>query len=82
MIKVVASLAAMAVLAFAAGGAAQAQERTMRRVLSGPSPALHKAMTESQARRACNREMRGSRESRGALRQKMRFCVNEKMQGN
>ena len=60
----------------------RSMERGMKRATSGEPAALNKAMTQSQARRACQTEMRGSRESRSAIRTKMRFCINEKMQGN
>lgn len=46
-----------------------------------PAP-LNKAMTQAQARRVCQTELRGSRESRAEIRKKMRFCMNEKMQGS
>lgn len=75
-------LALAAMMALASIVPAQAQQATARRVLSGPSAPLNKAMTQSQARRACQMEMRGSREGRAAIRTKMRFCINEKTQGN
>lgn len=92
MTKMFASLAMAALIMGAASLPAQAQstatkversmERGLKRVTSGEPAALNKAMTQSQARRACQSEMRGSRESRSAIRTKMRFCINEKMQGN
>jgi hypothetical protein len=39
-------------------------------------------MTQAQARKACQTEMRGARESKKSLRIKMKQCVNQKMQGN
>ncbi len=69
-----------------AQGTAERIERSMERglksITSGQPARLNKAMTQSQARRACQSEMRGSRESRSSIRTKMRFCINEKMQGN
>lgn len=62
--------------------AERSMERGLRSATSGQAAPLKNAMTQSQARRACQTEMRGSRESRSALRTKMRFCINEKMQGS
>jgi hypothetical protein len=39
-------------------------------------------MTQAQARKACQTEMRGARESKASLRTKMKLCVDQKMQGN
>lgn len=82
MIKIVSGIAMAALMAFAMGSQASAQERTLRRVVSGQPAPLHGAMTQSQARRACSQEMRGSRESKSAIRQKMTICMDDKMQGN
>ncbi|TCR60894.1 hypothetical protein [Bosea sp. BK604] len=82
MTKLVSGIAVAALMAFAMGGQANAQEQTMRKVTSGQPAALHGAMTQSQARRACSMEMRGARESKSAIRQKMTICMNDKMQGN
>jgi hypothetical protein len=38
-------------------------------------------MTQSQARRLCQMEMRGTRESRSAIRQKMAICMRKRMDG-
>lgn len=82
MTKFATALAIASTMALASIAPAQAQERTLRRVLSGQPAQLNKALTQSQARRACQTELRGSRESRAAIRTKMRFCINDKMQGN
>jgi hypothetical protein len=80
--RMTAGLALAAMMSLGAMAPAQAQERALRRATSGEPAMLNKAMTQSQARRACQREMRGSKEGRAAIRTKMTFCVNEKMQGN
>ncbi len=82
MTKFTAGLAIASMMAIASLVPAQAQERAAKRVLSGQPAMMNKAMTQSQARRACQRELRGSREGRAAIRTKMTFCVNEKLQGN
>lgn len=82
MTKFTTGLAIASMMALASLAPAQAQERAAKRVLSGTSAPMNKAMTQSQARKACQMEMRGSREGKAALRTKMNFCVNEKMQGN
>lgn len=82
MTKLVSGIAVAALMAFAMGGQANAQEQTLRRITSGQPAQLQKAMTQSQARRACSMEMRGARESKSAIRQKMTICMNDKMQGN
>jgi len=92
MIKTFSSFAAAALMAGMLAAPAQAQgtaerversmERGLKRATSGQPARISKAMTQSQARRACQSEMRGSGESRSAIRTKMRFCINEKMQGN
>jgi hypothetical protein len=68
--------------ALAMGGASQAQDRAARKIFAGPAAPLHGAMTQSQARKACQMEMRGARESKASLNRKMTFCINQKMQGN
>lgn len=80
--KITAGFALASMMALASMAPAQAQERALRRATAGEPAKLNKAMTQSQARRACQSEMRGSREGRAAIRQKMTFCINEKMQGN
>lgn len=92
MIKTLSSFAAAALMAGMLAAPAQAQgtaerversmERGLKRATSGEPARINKAMTQSQARRACQNEMRGARESRSAIRTKMRFCINQKMQGN
>ena len=81
MIKIVSSIAMAGLMTVALSGTSQAQERTMRRVTSGEPAKLSGAMTQSQARRVCQRELAGTRESKSALRTKMTFCINEKTQG-
>jgi hypothetical protein len=76
------TLAVAGLTALAMGGVSQAQDRVARKIFSGPSAPLHGAMTQSQARKACQREMRGARESKASLNRKMKFCINQKMQGN
>lgn len=61
---------------------AEAQERALRRATAGPSAPIKNAMTESQARRLCTQEMRGSRESARSKRQKMSICMRGKMEGS
>ena len=82
MTKLISSIAMAGLMALALGGTSQAQEQTLRRVTAGEPAPLQKAMTQSQARRACQRELAGTRESRSAIRTKMTFCINDKMQGN
>lgn len=75
----------MAVPAYAQSTGARVErslERGMKRATSGEPAAINKAMTQSQARRACQSEMRGTRESRSSIRIKMRNCVIQKTQGN
>jgi hypothetical protein len=82
MIKLVSGIAMAGLMALAMGSQASAQERTLRRITAGEPAPLQKAMTQSQARRACSMELRGTRESKSAIRQKMTICMNDKMQGN
>jgi hypothetical protein len=82
MIKLISSIAMASMMTLALGSTSQAQEQTMKRITSGQAAPLPKAMTQSQARRACQTEMRGSRESKAAIRTKMTACVDGKMQGN
>ncbi|PTM39199.1 hypothetical protein [Bosea sp. 124] len=81
MIKLFSSIAMAGLMTVALSGTSQAQERTMRRVTSGEPAKLQGAMTQAQARRVCQQQMAGSRESKSALRTKMKFCINEQMQG-
>jgi len=62
--------------------AAQAQSQTAQKVFSGQPATLNKAKTESQARRDCQRQFRGAKESKSGLKIKMNACVQEAMQGN
>ncbi len=81
MIKLVSGIALAGMMALTVASAAQAQERTFRRITAGPSAPLQKSMTQSQARRLCQMEMRGTRESRSAIRQKMAICMRKRMEG-
>ncbi|MET3893656.1 hypothetical protein ABIE41_004732 [Bosea sp. OAE506] len=60
----------------------RSMERGLKRATTGEPARINKAMTQAQARRACQSEMRGSGESGSSIRTKMRFCMNQKMQGN
>ncbi|MCO5091817.1 hypothetical protein [Bosea sp. (in: a-proteobacteria)] len=82
MIRMFSTFAVAGLTALAMGNVSQAQERTARRILSGPPAAIHGAMTEAQARKSCQMQMRGARESRASINRKMRFCINQKMNGN
>ncbi|WP_353182159.1 hypothetical protein [Bosea sp. (in: a-proteobacteria)] len=82
MLKTVSMIAMAGLMTLAVSGASQAQERTMRKLTSGPPAALQGSMTQAQARKACRLEMRGARESKKSLRIKMKQCVDQKMQGN
>ena len=81
MIKLFSSIAMAGLMTAALSGPSQAQSQTMRKVTSGEPAKLQGAMTQSQARRVCQSEMAGTRESKSAIRTKMKFCINEKMQG-
>ena len=59
----------------------RSMERGLKRATAGEPAKLQGAMTQSQARRVCQQEMAGARESKSAMRTKMNFCINEKMQG-
>lgn len=82
MIKLVSSVAMAGLMALAMGGTTQAQERTFRKMTSGQPAALQGAMTQSQARKACQMEMKGARESKASINTKMKLCIEQKMQGN
>ncbi|MEN5083232.1 hypothetical protein ABE438_12165 [Bosea sp. TWI1241] len=75
------SLAVAAAVTFAPM-AAQAQSDTARKVLRQQPAALQGAKTEAQARRDCQRQFRGSKERKSALRTKMKACIQQGMQGN
>ena len=61
---------------------AQTGAQTARKVFSGEPAHLQKAKTEKQARQDCQRQFRGAKESKSALRVKVNACVQEAMQGN
>ena len=92
MIKILSSFAMVGLMAAAMTAPVQAQgtmdrversmERGLKRATAGEPARMGKAMTQSQARRACQSEMRGSRESRSSIRIKMRNCIIQKTQGN
>lgn len=82
MIKIVSSIAMAGMMVFAVSGQAQAQERALRSITAGPAAPLQKSMTQAQARKLCNQEMRGARETRAALKTKMDVCMRGKMEGN
>ncbi|WP_156640414.1 hypothetical protein [Bosea sp. PAMC 26642] len=82
MIKIISSIAVAGLMGLAVASPVQSQERMLRKATAGQPAALDKAMTERQARSACQQEMRGARESKSAIRTKMKTCVNGKMQGN
>ncbi|MFN3670986.1 MAG: hypothetical protein ACK4VM_03650 [Bosea sp. (in: a-proteobacteria)] len=82
MIRIVLSAAVAGLMSLSMTGAGQAQERTLKRITAGEPAPLQKAMTQSQARRLCQQEMRGARESRSSIRQKMQICMQKKMEGN
>jgi len=82
MMKTVSTIAMAGLMALAMSGVSQAQEQTMRKVTSGKPAALQGAMTQAQARKACQMEMKGARESKASIRTKMKLCVDQKMQGN
>ena len=81
MIRIISSIAVAGMMVFSVAGQAQSQERTLRRITAGPAAPLQKSMTQSQARRLCQQEMRGSRDSRMAKRQKMEICMRRKTEG-
>lgn len=82
MIKTMSTVAMAGLMALAMSGASQAQEKALRKVTSGPPAALQGAMTQSQARKACQMEMKGARESKASINTKMKLCIDQKMQGN
>lgn len=62
--------------------AERSMQQGLKRTTAGQPANLQGAMTQSQARRVCQQEMAGTRESKSALRSKMTICMNGKMQGN
>ncbi len=81
MIRIVLSAAVAGLMSLSMAGTGQAQERALKRITQGQPAPLQKAMTQSQARRLCQQEMRGARESRSAIRKKMEICMRTKMEG-
>jgi hypothetical protein len=81
MRKIMIGLAGAGLLALTLGGQAPAQERALRRITAGPAAPLNKSMTQAQARKLCAQQMRGTRESRSAIRQKMAICQRKYMEG-
>ncbi|MGO4739316.1 hypothetical protein AB4099_22400 [Bosea sp. 2KB_26] len=82
MTKLTSVIAMIGLMALATAGTAEAQDKTFGRVVQGQAAPLQNAMTQSQARRACSQEMRGARESKSSINQKMKICIDHKMQGN
>jgi hypothetical protein len=92
MIKIFSSFAVAGLMAGLLAIPAQAQgtaerversmERGLKSITAGEPARMNKAMTQSQARRACRAEMRGSGESRSSIRTKTRDCIIRKTQGN
>lgn len=81
MKKLASAIAMAGLIALAGGGTAEAQEKTFGRVVRGQAAPLQKSMTQAQARRLCSQQMRGARESRSAIRQKMAICMRRQMEG-
>ena len=81
MIKIMTGIAVAGMMSLTFVGTAQAQERAFRAITRGESPALGKSMTQAQARRLCAQQMRGARESKAAIRQKMSICMRRNMEG-
>jgi hypothetical protein len=82
MIKTVSTFAMAGLMALAMSGVSQAQNKTFQKMTSGQPAALQGAMTQSQARKACQMEMKGARESKASINAKMKLCIDQKMQGN
>jgi hypothetical protein len=81
MIKLISGFAMAGMMVFAITGQAQSQERALRSITRGEAAPLQKSMTQAQARRLCQQQMRGARESRSAIRQKVAICVRRNMEG-
>lgn len=79
--KVLFSAIALAAAVAFAPASASAQSAVAKKVFGGQPATLQGAKTEAQARRDCQRQYRGARESKSGLRIKMRECVREGMQG-
>ena len=83
MIKIISSIAAAGLMGLALGAPAQAQEsRVLRRITAGEAAPLQNSMTQSQARRLCQQQLAGSRESRASIKKKMSICMQRRMQGS
>jgi hypothetical protein len=82
MIKIISSLAIAGMMMIPAAQQAQSQERALRAITRGEAAPLKKSMTQAQARRLCQQQMRGARESRSAIRQKVAICMRRNMEGN
>ncbi|MGO4667081.1 hypothetical protein AB4Z40_13420 [Bosea sp. 2YAB26] len=80
--KLASVIAMTGLMALATAGTAEAQTQTFGRVVQGQAVPLQNAMTQSQARKACSQEMHGARESKSSINQKMKICMDHKMQGN
>lgn len=83
MIKIISGIAAAGLLGLTMTSPVQAQEsKVLRRITAGEAAPLQGAMTQRQARRACQTELSGSREGRASIKKKMSNCMQLKMQGN
>ncbi|WP_439497270.1 hypothetical protein [Bosea sp. (in: a-proteobacteria)] len=81
MKKLASAIAMAGLIVLSGGGVAQAQEKTFGRIVRGQPAPLQKSMTQAQARRICSQQMRGARESRSAIRQKMAICMRRQTEG-
>lgn len=81
MLKMISGLAVAGMMVFSVSGTAQSQERALRAITRGEAAPLGKSMTQAQARRLCQQQMRGARESRSAIRQKVAICMRRNMEG-
>ncbi len=81
MKKLASGLALAGFLALTLGGGAQAQNKTFGKIVAGEPAPLKKSMTQAQARRICSQQMRGARESKSAIRQKMAICMRRETEG-
>lgn len=81
MFRMISGLAITGMMVFSVAGQAQAQERALRSITRGEAAPLQKSMTQAQARRLCEQQMRGARESRSAIRQKVAICMRRNMEG-
>lgn len=81
MIKLISSLAIVGMMMIPAAQQAQSQEKALRTITRGEAAPLQKSMTQAQARRLCQQQMRGARESKAAIRQKVAICMRRNMEG-